>query len=116
MVNQKLSLTEVNKEISTLERQLKDAKDRKAGIESTISKLVSNLVEYNRSIEINNGKISQLEAEIKDLEIQSDSLKIKYSTLEITVERHRTDLFKSESKEDILYVEIKVLEEKINIE
>ena len=115
IVNQKLELTGANNEISKLERQLKDARDRKANIENTIQRLEDNLVEYDLSIEQNDRKISELEAEIKDLEVQSDSLKIKYSTLEITVERFRTDLSKSESKEDVLFTAIKVLEEKVNI-
>ena len=44
IVNQKLSLTGVNNEISILERQLKDARSRKENIESRILSLENNLV------------------------------------------------------------------------
>lgn len=116
ILQQKLSLSSVNSEISVLESKLIDAKNRKSNIELSISTLESNLVSYHNQIEANNLKIRDLEKIIDDLETRSDSLKSVYTLLEITVERIRSDLARGQSKEDVLIVDIQVLQDKVVIE
>lgn len=83
MSNDKLSLIEVDNLIKDLESRLKDAKNKKASLQSCINKSETLIVDNTNKINIIRTSISDTNTKIKSFQDAFDKLKRESNQLEV---------------------------------
>lgn len=104
--NDKLKLTQTDNLIKDLENRLKDARDQKAALEASIAASEALIRDNNAKIANIRNTIADIQAKIKGLQDTSDRLRRDANTLEVDLERARTDLSVAQVKDKKLQDDI----------
>jgi len=97
--NDKLKLTQTDNLIRDLENRLKDARDQKAALEASIAASEGLIRDNNAKISNIRNTIADIQAKIKGLQDTSDRLRRDANTLEVDLERARTDFSVAQVKD-----------------
>jgi predicted nucleic acid-binding Zn-ribbon protein len=112
--NDQLKLATTINLIRDLQQKLKDAQDNQTALEASIAKSQGIIRDNDAKIANIRSTITEIQAKIKSLQDTADNLKRQANTLEVNLERARTDLSVATVKDNKFADDIKVLKDRIN--
>jgi predicted nucleic acid-binding Zn-ribbon protein len=112
--NDQLKLATTVNLIRDLQQKLKDAQDTQTALEASIAKSQGIIRDNDAKIANIRTTITEIQAKIKSLQDTADDLKRQSNTLEVNLERARTDLSVATVKDNKFADDIKGFKDRIN--
>ncbi len=114
ITNDRLKLAQTDNLIKDLEARLQEARDTRAALQASITASENLIRDNQRKIDTIKSTIADINAKIKGLNDTADNLKRQANTLEVDLERARTDLSVAKVKDEKLANDIRNFQDQIN--